>query len=269
MKGKTVFITGASRGIGEAIALRCAKAGANIVIAAKTDAPHPQLPGTIFSVAEEVEKLGGKALPLKVDVRIEEQVVAAVDKAVQTFGGIDVLVNNASAIFPMPTLYTPMKKFDLMFSCNVRATFMCSQICLPHLVKGNNPHILNLSPPLNIDAKWFKDHVAYSMSKYGMSFCTLGMSAEFAEAGVAVNSLWPRTLIGTSAISVFFPQLYKRARKPEFVAEAAYAILKKNSKEFTGNFCIDEEILREEGITDFSSYTIDPSQTLQEDLFLD
>jgi len=268
LKNKTLFITGASRGIGEAIALRCAKDGANIVVAAKTAEPHPKLPGTIHSVAKEVENRGGKALAIQVDIRFEEQVHAAFEKTIQTFGGVDILINNASAIFPTPTLQTPMKKFDLMFDCNARGVFLCSQATLPHLMKSENPHILNLSPPLNMDAHWFKDHLAYTMSKYGMSMCTLGMSAEFGPAGIAVNSLWPKTLIATSAIATFFPQMLENSRKPEIVAEAAYTIVSKNSKSTTGNFFIDEEVLKEEGITDFSSYAINPKKPLQEDLFV-
>ena len=205
LKGKTIFITGASRGIGREIALRCARDGANIVLAAKTVDPHPRLAGTIHSVAQEVEAAGGRALPLQVDVRDENAVRAAVEKSVAAFGGIDILVNNASAIMLTGTLQTPMKRFDLMFGVNVRGTFACSQACIPHLMKAGNPHILNLSPPLSIDAKWFKNHTAYTMSKYGMSMCTLGMSAELAEHGIAVNSLWPRTTIATAAIEVNFP----------------------------------------------------------------
>lgn len=269
LKNKTIFITGASRGIGEAIALRCAQDGANIIIAAKTSQPHPKLPGTIHSVAEAVKKAGGKAFPVKVDVRDEEQVHNAVKGAVDTFGGIDILINNVSSIFPWPTLQIPMKRFDLMFACNVRATFLCSQTCIPHLKKRENPHILNISPPLNLEPKWFKDHLAYTMSKYGMSMCTLGMAAELAPNHIAVNSLWPKTTIATSAIEVFFPEMLDRSRKPAIVADAAYAILNKDSQTTTGNFFIDEDILRGEGVTDFDSYAVNPEMDLQIDLFLE
>lgn len=269
LKGKTLFITGASRGIGEAIAKRCARDQANIVIAAKTADPDPKLPGTIFSVAAEIEQLGGKALPLQVDVRFEDQVFKAVDQAAAAFGGIDILINNASAIFPFSTLQTPMKKFDLMLDCNVRATFLCSQACLPYLKKASNPHILNLSPPLNMEARWFKNHLAYTMSKYGMSMCTMGMAQEFASFGVAVNSIWPRTTIATSAISVHFPFLVAKSRHPAIVADAAYAILTKDSKETTGRFFIDEEVLRAEGISDFTEYAVKAGESLQVDLFID
>lgn len=270
LKNKTIFITGGSRGIGEAIALRCAQDGANIVIAAKTAEPHPKLEGTIFTVAQEIEKAGGKALPLQVDVRDENQIQAAVQKTVETFGGIDILINNASAIFIAPTLATPMKKFDLMFGVNVRATFACAQACLPFLKKGQNPHILTMSPPLNMKAKWFKNHVAYTMSKYGMSMCTLGMAAEFADDGIAVNSLWPKTTVATAAIKEFFPDaIYQASRKPEIVAEAAYIILTSDSRKTTGNFFIDEEVLRNAGETDFEKYALHPGAKPMPDLFLD
>ncbi len=269
MKNKTIFITGGSRGIGEAIAYRFAKEGANIVIAAKTSEPHPTLPGTIFTVAEEIEKLGGKALPLQVDIRKEEQVLNGVEQAVKTFGGIDILINNASAIFPTPTLQTPIKKFDLMMDCNMRGTFLCSQACIPHLKKSDNAHILNLSPPLSMDSKWFKPHVAYTMSKYGMSMCTLGMAEEFRESGIAVNSLWPKTTIATQAIAVFFPFLMDKSRKPSIMADAAYAIVSKDSRVTTGNFFIDEEVLLKEGVVDMDRYSQEPGQELQLDLFVE
>jgi len=265
MKGKTLFITGASRGIGAAIALRAAREGANIVIAAKSDQPHPKLPGTIHSVAKEVEDAGGHALPLKVDVRYEEEVETAMKKAADRFGGIDILINNASAIFIAGTEETPMKRFDLMFDCNVRATFLCSQKAIPYLKKGNNPHILNLSPPLNLDPKWFMNHVAYTMSKYGMSMCTLGMAEELRYAGIAVNSLWPKTTIATSAIEVYFPQVLPASRTPDIVADAAYEILTTTDLSLTGQFLIDEEVLKGK---DLNHYSLQPGADLQTDFFL-
>ena len=270
LKGKTIFITGASRGIGREIALRCARDGANVVLAAKTVEPHPRLAGTIHSVAAEVEAAGGRALPLQLDVRDENMVKAAVEKSVAAFGGIDILVNNASAIMLTGTLATPMKRFDLMFGVNVRGTFACSQACLPHLMKAPNPHILNLSPPLNLDAKWFKQHTAYTMSKYGMSMCTLGMSAELAEHGIAVNSLWPRTTIATAAIEVNFPaEILSASRKPAIMADAAYAIFNRDSRRNTGMFYVDEAVLREEGATHFEQYAVTPGVRLYSDLFLE
>ncbi len=269
LKGKTIFITGASRGIGREIALRCARDGANVVLAAKTAEPHPSLAGTIHSVAAEVEAAGGRALPLQLDVRDESLVQAAVEKSVAAFGGIDILVNNASAILLTGTLQTPMKRFDLMFGVNVRGTFACSQACVPHLKQARNPHILNLSPPLNLDAKWFKSHTAYTLSKYGMSMCTLGMSAEFAGDGIAVNSLWPRTTIATAAIAVNFPQqILEASRKPAIMADAAYAIFQRDSRQHTGKFYVDEAVLREEGVTEFGHYAVTPGAALFSDLFL-
>ncbi len=270
LKDKIVFITGASRGIGREIALRCAKEGAKIVIVAKTSEPHPKLEGTIHSVAKEVEALGGAALPIQVDIRDEASVYEAVAKAVATFGGIDILVNNASAISMTSTLETPMKRFDLMFAVNVRGTFLCSQACVPHLKKSANPHILNLSPPLSMHAQWFKDHLAYTMSKYGMSMCTLGMSAEFKPWNIAVNSLWPRTTIATAAIAVNFPkEVLQASRKPAIVADAAYEVITSNSRETTGNFFIDEELLKSRGVKDFSHYALNSDVRLVKDLFLD
>ncbi len=270
LKDKTIFITGASRGIGREIALKCARDGANIVLAAKTVHPHPKLAGTIHSVASEVEAAGGRALPLQIDVRDETAVKAGVERCTQLFGGIDVLVNNASAIMLSGTLQTPMKRFDLMFGVNVRGTFACSQACLPHLLRAPNPHILNLSPPISLDPKWFKQHTAYTMSKYGMSMCTLGMAAEFADRGVAVNSLWPRTTIATAAIEVNFPEeILKASRKAAIMADAAYAIFNRDSRRHTGNFYIDEAVLREEGATDFDRYAVTPGANLYNDLFLD
>lgn len=269
LKDRVIFITGSSRGIGREIALRCASDGAKIVIAAKTATPHATLPGTIFSVAEEVEKVGGKALPIAVDVRDEQAVVEAMELAVKTFGGLDILVNNASAISLSDTLSIPMKRFDLIQTVNARATFMCSKYAIPYLKKSTNPHILTLSPPLNMDAKWFKGHLAYTISKYGMSMCTLGMAEEFKQDGIAVNSLWPKTIIATAAISANFPkELYDATRKPAIVADAAYHILNSNSREVTGNFFIDEEVLKQHGVTDFSGYTEKASALLYPDLFL-
>lgn len=269
LKGKTVFITGASRGIGRAIALRCAGDGANVVIAAKTVAAHPKLPGTIHTVAEEVQAAGGSALASQLDVRDEAAVNAAVGQAVARFGAIDVLVNNASAINISGTMETPIRRFDLMMEVNVRATFLCSQACIPHLKKASNAHILNISPPLNLHPRWFKDHVAYTMSKYGMSMCTLGMAAELAEHGIAVNSLWPRTTIATSAVAVHFPQVVSASRTADIMADAAYLILTAPSRTTTGSFFLDEDLLRENGVTDFDRYAVKPGQALMQDLFLD
>ncbi len=270
LKDKVIFITGASRGIGREIALRCAREGACIAIAAKSAEAQPKLEGTIYTVAEEVEKAGGKALPLMVDVRNEENVAEAIAKTVQTFGGIDVLINNASAINLGSTEEISMKRFDLIFSVNVRATFMCSKLCLPHLKKAENPHILTLSPPLSMNPKWFKKHVAYTMSKYGMSMCTLGMAEEFKKYGVAVNSLWPKTLIATAAIAVNISRLlYHASRKPVIVADAAYEIITSDSRTVTGNFFVDEEILRARGTTDFKQYAMHRFIPVIRDIFLD
>ncbi len=270
LQGRTVFITGASRGIGRAIALRCAGDGANVVVTAKTDTPHPRLPGTIHETAREVEAAGGCALAIQLDVRDDAAIAAAVQQAAAHFGGIDILVNNASAIQLTGTLDTPAKRFDLMFSVNVRGTFLCAQACAPFLAQGRNPHILNLSPPLNMKPQWFKSHVAYTMAKYGMSMCTLGMAEEFRAQGIAVNSLWPRTTIATAAIAVNFPEaVLKASRKPDIMAEAAYAIFRRDSRIATGHFHIDEAVLREEGVTDFAAYAVKPGAALQTDLFLD
>lgn len=269
LNGKRILITGGSRGIGAAIALRAAKDGAKVAIAAKSDEPHPTLPGTIHTVAEEIRAAGGEALPLKLDVRDENNIQEVVSTIKDTWGGLDILVNNASAISLTPTPETRMKKFDLMFSVNVRATFACSKYCYPLLCEGDNPHILTLSPPLDMQAKWFAPHVAYTMSKFGMSMCTLGMAREFAGKGIAVNSLWPKTTIATAAIEVNFPQeLMQASRKPSIVADAAHAIFNKDAKTFTGQFCIDEDILRAEGVEDFVSYAVNPKAPLQKDLFL-
>jgi citronellol/citronellal dehydrogenase len=270
LKGKTLFITGASRGIGKAIALRAARDGANVVVAAKTSEPHPKLPGTIFSAAEEIEKAGGKALPFILDVRDEKQIAAAVAEAVKTFGGIDILVNNASAISLTGTEATPMKRYDLMHQVNIRGTFACSQACIPHLAKSPNPHILNLSPPLNMDAKWFAPHVAYTMAKYGMSMCVLGMAEELRSQKIAVNALWPRTMIATAAVQNLLGGDASMAgsRKPEIMADAAHVILTKKSTEATGQFFMDDEVLRGAGITDLDKYAMTPGAPLFPDLFV-
>jgi citronellol/citronellal dehydrogenase len=269
LQGKVLFITGASRGIGHAIALRAAREGAAIVIAAKTAVPHPKLPGTIFSAAEDVRAAGGEALPLVVDIRFEDQVRAAVEQAVAHFGGIDILVNNASAISLTGTLETPMKRFDLMHGVNARGTFLCSQACLPFLVRAKNPHILTLSPPLDMRSKWFAPHVAYSMAKYGMSMCVLGMAEEFRSQGIGVNALWPRTAIATAALEMIPGMDVRNCRKPEIVADAAAWILSQPAREFTGQFAVDEEILRRAGVTDFDLYAVEAGNALQGDFFLE
>ena len=271
LKGKTLFITGASRGIGHAIAVRAARDGANVAIAAKTSDPHPRLPGTIHTAAKDVEEAGGQALPLVLDVRDVDAIGRAVAQTVERFGGIDVLVNNASAIFLAGTVATPMKRFDLMHQVNVRATFACSQACIPHLEKSENPHILNLSPPLSMKAKWFANHVAYTMSKFGMSMCVLGMAAELADEGIAVNALWPRTTIATAAIQNILggDELMKRSRTPAIMGDAAHAILCRDARSCTGNFFVDDDVLAEEGVSDLSGYAVDPSQDLQDDFFLE
>ncbi|XP_041359777.1 hydroxysteroid dehydrogenase-like protein 2 [Gigantopelta aegis] len=271
LAGRTLFITGASRGIGKAIALKAARDGANVVIAAKTAEPHPKLPGTIYTAAKEVEEAGGKCLPCVVDIRHEESVNKAVEEAVKKFGGIDILVNNASAISLTGTLETPMKRYDLMNQVNTRGTFLCSRACLPYLKKGNNPHILNLSPPLNMSPLWFKGHAAYTIAKYGMSMCVLGMAAEFKDDGIAVNALWPRTAIYTAAMAMLGggDEVAKQCRKPEIMADSAYVIFTKDSRSFTGNFAIDDEVLRNAGVTDLEQYSCVPGQTLLPDFFLD
>jgi citronellol/citronellal dehydrogenase len=271
LAGKTLFITGASRGIGKAIGLRAAQDGANIVIAAKTAEPHPKLPGTIHSAAEEMEGAGGKALPLVVDVRSEETIAEAVDQTVSHFGGIDILVNNASAIFLAPTVDTPIKRFDLMHQVNARATWACSQAAIPHLKKADNPHILNISPPLSMQAKWFENHLGWAMSKIGMSMCVLGMAAELEAAGIAVNALWPRTFIATAAVRNLLggEGVVQKSRKPEIVADAAHAVLTRPSSSCTGNFFVDETVLRDEGLTDFDNYAVSPGGELTTDFFLD
>jgi citronellol/citronellal dehydrogenase len=266
---KVLFITGASRGIGRAIAHKFAREKACIVVAAKTDSPHPKLAGTIHSVAKEIEELGGQALPLVVDVRDEELIHQAFTKTIATFGKLDILVNNASAISLTDTLTTSMKRYDLMQAVNVRATFACSQVAIDHLKKSENPHILTLSPPLTMDAKWFAPHLAYTISKYGMSMCTLGLAEELRQYGIAANSLWPRTTIATDAIRVNFPEIiYKSSRKPDIVADAAHWILTQPAKSLTGHFFIDEEVLAKAGVNDFSRYAIDPTFKPYPDLFL-
>jgi citronellol/citronellal dehydrogenase len=268
--GKTVFITGASRGIGKAIALRVAADGANVALAAKTVEPHAVLPGTIHSAADEVTAAGGNALPLAVDIRYEDLVETAVSRAVEVFGGIDVLVNNASAIQLTGTLDTSMKRFDLMWAVNARGTFTCSKACLPHLLRSSNPHILTLAPPPRLEAEWFAPHLAYTLSKYGMSLCVLGMAEEFRSNGVAVNALWPRTVIATAALRQLGDRVDpRRCRVPEIVAEAAHRIVIRDSGESTGRFFIDEEVLAADGVVDFSRYAIDPEADLAPDLFVD
>jgi citronellol/citronellal dehydrogenase len=269
LSGKTLFITGASRGIGLAIALRAARDGANVVIAAKSDVANPKLPGTIHSAAEAVAAAGGHALPLKVDIRDEDSVQAAVATTVERFGGIDALVNNASAIWLRGTADTPMKRYDLMHQVNARGTFLCSQACLPWLRKAANPHILTMSPPLNLDPKWFAPHPAYTVAKYGMSLYTLGLAAELAPLGIAVNSLWPRTVIRTDALNMIPGVEVQRCRTPQIVADAAHAILSAPASKRSGQFLIDEEVLREAGVADFTGYAVDPTQPLLPDLFLD
>ena len=265
LQGQTLFITGASRGIGLAIAKRAARDGANIVIAAKTIEANPKLPGTIHSAAAEIEAAGGQALAVQTDVREEASVLAAVAQAVERFGGIDILVNNASAISLTPTPDTPMKRFDLMFGVNVRGTYLCTQACLPELIRSakaaRNPHVLNMSPPLSMREHWFKNHTAYTMAKYGMSECTLGHSGEFRPLGIGVNSLWPRTAIATAALQMIPGVDIARCRTPEILADAAYLILTSDAKATTGNFFIDDTLLREHGVTDFEKYSVTPGTT--------
>ncbi len=270
LKDRTILISGASRGIGLAISKRCAQDGANIAIAAKTAEPHPKLPGTIYTAAEEIEAAGGKALPLICDIRDENAVQAAVTKTVETFGGIDIVINNASAINLTNTEMTPMKRFDLMHGVNARGTYCFTQAALPYLKKGTNPHILTNAPPLSMKPKWFENHVAYTMAKYGMSMCTLGWAEEFKEYGIAANSLWPKTAIATAAINMLGGEaMMKTSRKPDIMAEAAYAVLIKDAKTNTGNFYIDEEVLKEAGETDFDKYAYDPNVEPMIDFFLD
>jgi citronellol/citronellal dehydrogenase len=270
LKGKTLFITGASRGIGLAIALRAARDGANVAIAAKTERPHPKLAGTIHSAAEQIEKAGGRALPLAVDVRDEAAVVAAVERAVAHFGGLDICVNNASAINLSATLATEMKRYDLMSQVNVRGTFLVSKTCIPHLKRSSNPHLLMLSPPLDMNPGWFAPHLAYSITKFGMSLCVLGLATELMADGIAVNALWPRTIIATAAIEFALggKEVMRRARTPDILADAAYVIFNQPARQFTGNFLIDDQLLYENGVRDFDRYRVDPSVPLALDLYV-
>ena len=273
LKGKTLFITGATRGIGYAIAERAAKDGANIAIIAKTTEPQSTLPGTIFTAAEDLIKAGGNAIGIKTDIRFEDQVLAAVEKTVETFGGIDICVNNASAISLTPTVNTEMKRYDLMHNINTRGTFLVSKSCIPHLKKGNNPHILNLGPPLNMESQWFSPHVAYTMAKYGMSMCTLGMSEELKSSGIAVNSLWPRTMIDTAAVNNILAasmddQGKSKCRTPAIMGDAAYVILTQDSKKFTGNMCVDDSTMMKAGKTDLSEYLATPDAEPFPDFFV-
>ena len=274
LSGKRIFVTGGSRGIGLAIALRAARDGASVAIAAKTSEPNPKLPGTIHSAAQEIRDAGGIALPIQCDLRDEDQIAAAVNQAAEEFGGIDILINNASAINLTPTEATPAKRFDLMFDVNVRGTFLTSQAAIPHLREsakaGRNPHILTLSPPLSMKAKWFQHHVAYTMAKYGMSMCVLGMSEEFRKTGIAVNALWPRTAIDTAALQMIPGVDTAACRTPEILADAAYVILNRESKDCTGNFFVDDEVLASVGITDLEKYSVVPGTTdFLLDFFLD
>lgn len=270
LRGKTLFISGGSRGIGHAIALRAAEDGANVIIAAKTDRPHPKLPGTIHTAAEDIRKAGGEALAVVCDIRSEEQVTEAVRQGVEAFGGIDICINNASAISLEPTLRMSMRRFDLLQQVNTRGTFLVSKTCIPHLLESDNPHILNLAPPLELEEKWFAPHLAYSIAKYGMSLCVLGLAGEFREQGIAVNALWPRTVIATAAVQNLLggDAVVKRSRVPRIMADAAHVILTKPSREFTGNFCIDDEVLESAGVTDLSGYSVDPSAELVPDFFV-
>lgn len=274
LQGKTLFITGASRGIGREIALRAAKDGANIVIGAKTSEQHPTLKGTIHSVAKEVEAAGGKALAIQLDIRDDAAIKQAFEQAGKHFGGIDILVNNASAISLTPTLETPAKRFDLMLGVNARGTFLCSQAAVPFLKEsakaGRNPHVLTMSPPISLKPEWFQHYTAYTMSKYGMSMCTLGMSAEFAKDGIAFNSLWPRTTIVTAAVEVHFPEeILKASRTPDIMADAAHVILTSDARKNTGNFYIDEKVLAAAGVKDFTRYALNPGTELFQDIFVD
>lgn len=270
LKDKRIIITGASRGIGRAMALKFAADGACVALIAKSSEPHPTLPGTIHTVAEEVQQAGGKALAIPLDVRDEKRLPEMVEQVVSEFGGIDVLVNNAGAIWYATCLNTPAKRYDLMQDINVRAPFLLSQACHPHLKKSDNPHILNLSPPISLDKKWFNEHLGYTLSKYGLSMVTMGLAEEFKADHIAVNSLWPRTTIATSAIKVNFPDaVYQASRHPEIVADSAYVIINRDSRKVSGNCFIDETVLQESGVEDFDQYAINPGVTLWPDLFLE
>jgi citronellol/citronellal dehydrogenase len=271
LEGRTMFMSGGSRGIGLAIALRAAQDGANVALVAKTAEPHPKLEGTVYTAAQEIEKAGGQALPIVGDIQNEDQVLAAVERTVATFGGIDIAVNNASAINLTGSETIPMKRYDLMQQINTRGTFLVSRACVPHLRKGTNPHVLTLSPPLNMNPKWFAHHVAYTIAKYGMSMCTLGMSGEYAGDGIAFNSLWPRTMIATAAVNNLLggEAAMAKSRTPEIMADAAYAIFRRDSKVATGNFYLDDEVLAEEGVTDLSQYQNGDGSELVQDIFLD
>ena len=270
LKGKTLFITGGSRGIGLAIGLRAARDGANVAIAAKTAEPHPKLPGTIYTAAKEIEVAGGTALPLVCDIRFEEQVSEAVEKCAAKFGGIDICVNNASAIQLTGTLQTDMKRYDLMNGINARGTYLVSRTCIPHLKRSKNPHVLMLSPPLDMEPRWFKGHTAYSMAKYGMSMCVLGMAAEFQDEGIAFNALWPRTGVATAAIrnALAGDEGMRRCRTPDILADAAYVVFNKPARDFSGRFLIDDTFLAENGVTDFDQYRVDPTKDLMPDFFV-
>ncbi len=270
LENKTLFVTGASRGIGLAIARRAARDGANVIVAAKTDRPHPKLPGTIHSAAAEIEEAGGRAYPVVCDVRDDAAVHSAIEQGARHFGGIDIVVNNASAIALLDTRTITMSRFDLMHQVNARGTFLVSKLCLPWLLAAHNPHILTISPPLNLEEKWFAPHVAYSMAKFGMSLAVLGMAGEFRDRGIAVNALWPRTTIATAAVDMLGgDELLRKSRKPDIMADAAHAILTRPSREFTGNFCVDDEVLEAEGIDDLRGYAVDPAMEPAPDFFLE
>lgn len=270
LAGKTLLITGASRGIGKVIAIKAARDGANICVASKTDRKHPVLPGTIHTAVEEINAAGGNGLAVRMDVRDEDSIEKAVHATVERFGGVDILVNNASAIMLAGTIDLPVKRFDLMFNTNVRGTYLMSRACIPHLMESANPHVLNLAPPLNMNPKWFRDHVAYTMAKYGMSMCVLGMAEEFRKAGIAFNALWPRSVIATAALNMLGDSVKpEHCRTEEIMADAAYAIFRQNARLCTGNFYLDEDVLRGTGVTDFAKYAVKPGEPLMKDLFLD
>lgn len=268
LKDKVIFITGASRGIGSEFAKQFAKDGAKVVIAARTDKPHPVMEGTIYTVAKEVEEQGGIAFPIQLDISQEEKIYEAVEKVVSQFGGIDILINNASIIYLTPTVETPAKRFDIMFNVITRGTFLCSQACVPHLKKAANPHILNITPPMNMRVKWFKPHLAYTICKYGASMCTFSMSEEFKPFGIAVNSLWPKATVATVAVALYVPQALPASRKPKIMSDAAYEIVTTDSRQLTGNFFLDEDLLRSKGKKDFTEYASDPTLPLFPDIYV-